>query len=114
VTTHDYVQRVLALYRRIPGTSGLARRADRSLAASLHQRCVPLDVVDAALLTAALRRASRPADAAPLPRIASLHYFLPVIDELLAIGLDPDYLDYLRYRFSALTLPLHAPDHHLP
>jgi len=111
MTTHDYIQRVLALYRRLPGTSGLARRADRRLAASLHQRRVPLDIVDAALLTAALRRASRPADAAPLPRITSLHYFLPVIEELLTIGLDPAYLDYLRYRFSALMSSLVAPDH---
>jgi len=91
-----YVQAVLSLYRRLPGTVTRPRRADRLLAAELHRRGLPLDVVEIALRLAVGRRITRPPDAQPLPPIRSLHYFLPVIEELPA-GPPPDgYLDYLR------------------
>ena len=45
---------------------------------------------------ATARRNARPTDFNPLPPIRSLHYFLPVIDELPQ-GTPPDgYLNYLR------------------
>ena len=92
----DYVQAVLRLYRRLPGTPAWPRRADRQLAAELHRRRVRLDVVEIALRLAVARRNARPAGANPLTPIRSLHYFLPVIDELPS-GPPPDgYLDYLR------------------
>ena len=91
-----YVQTVLRLYRDLPGTPARPRRADRTLAAELHRRDVRLDVVEVALRLAAARRHTRPPDADPLPPIRSLHYFLPVIDELPS-GPPPDgYLGYLR------------------
>jgi hypothetical protein len=98
-----YVDRVLELYRRTPGTSGAVRRADRQLAASLYRRQVPAGLVAVALLVATARRTLRPADAPPLRPIATLYYFLPVIDELLADPLDPGYLDWLRYRLASLA-----------
>ena len=101
--TRLYVERILGLYRRTPGTSGRVRRADRLLAAALYDRQVPLHLVVAALLVATARRTLRPADAPPLRPIATLHYFLPVIDELAAVPLDPGYLDYLRKRLTNLT-----------
>ncbi len=91
-----YVRKVLRLYRRLPGSAARPRRADRQLAATLHRRGVSLDIVESALLLAMARRNSRPPDADPLPPVRSLHYFLPVIDELTT-GSTPDgYLDYLR------------------
>ena len=45
---------------------------------------IPLTTVETALLLASLRRANRRPDALPLGPIRSLHYFLPVIEELLA------------------------------
>lgn len=102
-STRLYVERILDLYRRAPGTSGRVRRADRLLASALHDRKVPLDRVAAALLLTIARRTLRPAVAPPLPPIASLHYFLPVIDELATHPLDPDYLRYLRTRLSSLA-----------
>ena len=42
------------------------------------------------------RRNARPPDADPLPPIRSLHYFLPVIDELPPGPPPEGYLDYLR------------------
>ena len=42
------------------------------------------------------RRKARPPDAEPLPPIRSLHYFMPVIDEMPP-GLPPEgYLGYFR------------------
>jgi hypothetical protein len=103
-----YVERILELYRRTPGTSGGVRRADRLLAATLYDRKVPLDLIEAALLLATARRTLRTADAQPLRPIATLHYFLPVIDELEALPLDPRYLRYLRTRLTALAPELLA------
>jgi len=108
----DYVDRLLELYRRTPGTLGHVRRADRRLAASLHARGVPLETVQAALLLASARRAFRPSSAEPLAPITSLHYFLHVIDELLASPPDPDYLDHLRRRMAPLAPALVMPPNH--
>ena len=95
-STQDYIQAVLNLYRHLQGTRSRPRRADRKLAAELHRRGVALDVVETALRLATARRQARPPDAEPLSPIRSLHYFLPVIDEL-PLGSPPEgYLDYLR------------------
>ena len=42
----EYVRQVLDAYRKTPGTTGTVRRPDRLLAAQLHQRGVPLAVVE--------------------------------------------------------------------
>lgn len=110
-----YVERLLALYRCTPGTSGRVRRSDRQLAAALCSRCIPIATVQAALLLATARRTSRPSNTHPLPPIATLHYFLPVIDELLATPADRDYLDYLRFRLATLAPALVSLiDHQFP
>ena len=99
----DYVRRLLEVYCATPGTCGTARRSDRLLAAQLHQRGVPLEVVENALILAATRRLARPADAPPLAIIRSLAYFSPVIDEVLTLPLSPEYFRYLRQRVATRT-----------
>ena len=99
----EYIRQVLDAYRKTPGTMGTVRRPDRLLAAQLHQRGVPLMVVESAMVLAASRRMARPADAPPLGTIRSLAYFLPVIDEVLSLRVSPDYFRYLRYRMERLT-----------
>ncbi len=94
-----YVQRVLALYRRAPGITGHLRRSDRQLAGLLHDRGIPLQLVFDALVLGVARRTFRKADA-PLSPIATLHYFRPVIEELLA---EPPDAGYIRYLISKLT-----------
>jgi len=106
---HAYVQAVLALYRRLSGTPTRPRGADRRLAAELHRRAIPLDVVEIALRLAAARRAARPADAQPLPPVRSLHYFLPLIDELPTGSPPEGYLDYLRDLAPETTVTPPAP-----
>jgi len=92
-----YVEKVLKLYRRLQDTRSRPRRADRTLAGQLHRRGVDLDVVEIALRLATARRRTRPSDAEPLPPIRSLHYFLPVINELSAESPPEGYLEYLRH-----------------
>lgn len=68
----EYVRRLLEAYRATPGTRGTVRRPDRLLAAQLHERGVPIEAVENALILAATRRLARPADALPLGTIRSL------------------------------------------
>ena len=99
----DYVRRLLEVYCATPGTCGTARRPDRLLAAQLHQRGVPLEVVENALILAAARRLARPADAPPLGTIRSLAYFSPVIEEVLTLPVSREYFRYLRQRIATRT-----------
>ena len=109
-----YARDLLELYRRTPDTPPKPRRADRILAAALYDRRIPLQIVHAALLLAAARRARRPDRATPLAPIATLHYFLPIIDELIAAPPDPGYLAYLRQTMATLAPALADADHQLP
>lgn len=95
-----YVEALLGAYLELPVTSNRARAADRALARSLFAQNVPLDLVRAAFLLATARRACRPPGASPLGPVRSLHYFLPVIDELRLSPPDPSYLRHLQARLS--------------
>jgi hypothetical protein len=99
----DYVRQLLEAYRTTPGTSGAVRRPDRLLAAQLHQRGVPLEVVENALTLAAARRLARSADALPLGIIRSLAYFSPVIEEVLRLQVGPEYFRHLHNRITRFT-----------
>jgi hypothetical protein len=98
----EYIREVLEAYRKTPGTTGMIRHPDRMLAAQLYQRGVSLRVVENALLLAVARRLFRPANAPPLGTIRSLAYFLPVIEEVLGLGVNPDYFQYLRHKLERL------------
>ena len=99
----EYIRQVLAAYRKTPGTMGTVRRADRMLAAQLHQRGISVKVIENALVLAAVRRLMRPADALPLGTIRSLAYFLPVIEEVLELRVSPDYFQYLRDKLERIA-----------
>lgn len=96
-----YVQRVIGLYRLMPGTTGHIRRSDRQLAGSLHDRGISLDIVSVALLLAAARRTFRSGE--PLPPISSLHYIRPVIEELLVRPAIPDYISYICRKLAPIA-----------
>lgn len=96
----QYIRQVLDAYRKTPGTMGTVRRADRLLAAQLYQRGLSAKVIENAFVLAATRRLIRPADAPPLGTIRSLAYFLPVIEEVLALRVSPDYFEYLRHKLA--------------
>lgn len=96
----EYIQKLLTAYRQTPGTTGTIRRPDRFLATQLYARGVPLDAVENALVLAVSRRLFRPTDAPPLGAIRSLAYFLPVINEVLALTVSADYFRYLRRQIA--------------
>lgn len=101
----EYIRQVLELYRKTPGTMGMVRRADRLQASQLYQRGLSVKVIENALVLAATRRLMRPAGAPPLGTIRSLAYFLPVIEEVLELRVNPEYFEYLRYKLARVGAP---------
>jgi hypothetical protein len=99
----EYIHQVLEAYRKTPGTMGTVRCPDRTLAAQLYQRGVAVTVIENAFVLAAARRQIRPADASPLGTIRSLAYFLPVIEEVIALRVSPDYFQYLRHKLERIA-----------
>jgi hypothetical protein len=99
---NDYVKQAIALYCTTPGTLGRPRLEDRRLAAALYARGVSLSILEQAFTLAASRRCFRTPDAPPLAPIRSMHYFLPVIEEVLNRPLDCAYVDYLKSKLKSL------------
>jgi hypothetical protein len=97
-----YVTAMLTLYVDLPDTPLRASVPDQRQARIWCHRGVPLPVVETALLLACLRRLARPSDVPPLPRIRSLAYFEPIIDELLAQPTPGGYLEYLRLKLRSI------------
>ena len=94
----QYVSAVLEAYRNTPGTLGHVRASDRKLARHFFAARVSLNVVRAAFALAALRRGCRADDADPLEPVRSLHYFKPVIEEVIKLPVDSAYFKYLEVR----------------
>src|ERR1700677_3456028 len=103
VEQSEYVRRLLEAYRATPGTAGVVRRPDRLFAAQLHERGVPLETVENALILAAARRSVRRADAPPLGIIRSMAYFSPVIEEVLQLKVGQEYFQHLRSKLRRTT-----------
>src|SRR5450755_625749 len=105
-----YVAAVVMAYVELPETPLSANLQDHRQARRLHDRGIPLRIVESALLLGSLRRLIRPADLPPLPPIRSLAYFQPVIDELLVHPMPDNYLEYLRLKLNRInarpTLPV--------
>jgi hypothetical protein len=90
-----YVNAIARHYVRLPGTPLRASRRDRTLAAALYDRRIPLQVVWAALVIAAARWTIRSPHQRKLDPIRTLYYFVPAIDEVLSASPDPDYVQYV-------------------
>lgn len=101
----SYVTAVLNLYLGLPETPLRASAQDQRLARQLHERGVPLRVVESAFLLASLRRFLRPADVPVLSPIRSLAYFQPVIEELLSNPAPDNYVEYLRLKLRNIASP---------
>jgi hypothetical protein len=97
-----YVATVLTLYVDLPDTPLRASVPDQRQARTWFDRGVPLEVVETALLLACLRRKARPSDVPPLPRIRSLAYFQPVIEELMEHPAPAGYLQHLRLKLRSI------------
>lgn len=97
-----YVAAVLTLYVDLPDTPLRASVPDQRQARIWYDCGVPLEAVETALLLACLRRKARPSDVPPLPRIRSLAYFQPVVEELREHPAAGGYLQYLRLKLRGI------------
>jgi hypothetical protein len=104
VDLREYVDKVLELYCNTPGTIGHIRREDRRLAADLYQRGVTLRIIEQSMVLAAARRSLRAPDASPLSPIRSLHYFIPVIEEVSVNPLSNEYIKYLKMKLAKIPI----------
>jgi len=98
-----FVAALLTLYADLPDTPLRPSPADQSLARRLFNDAVPLPLIESALLLGTLRRLTRPQSLPPLPKIRSLAYFLPVVQELQIQPLPEGYLEYLRLKLRRLS-----------
>ena len=103
----EFVHAVLDYYLWLPGTATVTSRHDRTCARALFRRGVPLEVVKDAMVIAVARRTFRQGDL--LPRVRALHFFLPVIDELLEVPCEPGYARYLEHKLRPLAAEKAAP-----
>ena len=108
MTEQAYIQALRSVYLQLPNTHRRFSRSDRRLASNLFQRGFSLELVRSALLLASARRLARNPAEPPLPPVHSLHYFLPVLDEIKSQPLPPGYLEYLEAKLR-LAQPQPAP-----
>jgi hypothetical protein len=100
LTQPECVARVLDLYLRLPHTPARTSRTDRQLAAQWSAQGVTWASLEGALLLATARRCLRDPALPSLPPIRSLHYFVPVLAEVQATPLAPEYVQYLRGKLA--------------
>jgi hypothetical protein len=98
-----FVAALLTLYADLPDTPLRPSPTDHTLARRLFSDAVPLPLIESALLLGTLRRLTRPGNLPPLPKIRSLAYFLPVVQELQIQPLPEGYLEYLRLKLRRLS-----------
>ena len=91
-----YIQTVLNLYVRLPGSPRRICPNDRVLAQQWFARQIPVDIVETALLLGTGRRIYRHPNALKLAPIRSIAYFAPVVEELLDQPPPKTYIQYLR------------------
>ena len=102
ISRPEYVKRVLTLYLGLAETPARHSRMDRRLAEDFHEKQIEMEQVEAAMILATARRLMRSSDAPKLGPIRSLHYFVPVIEEVRSAPISPDYVAYLRRKLAAL------------
>jgi hypothetical protein len=100
VTAKQYRRSVAHLYTQF--ASNRLSRYDQRLVDELFAHNLTIDVVRSALILGSACRLSRDPKAGPLPRVRSLYYFRPLIDEILAQPLAPRYIDYIQFRLNQL------------
>lgn len=98
----EYVRRVLDRYRQTPTTVGKVRPADRRLAVELYRSHVPIALIEGSFALAAVRRIFRDSKFPPLAPIRSLHYFLPLMDEIRSYPIDPEYIKIQQWKLNHL------------
>ena len=94
----EFVNKVLALYLTADGTPSRVSRSDRLLAGSLYDQGFTVDQLETAFTLNAARRCFRDPEYLALSPIRSLHYFVPVMEEVKSTSIPDEYVRYLRYK----------------
>lgn len=103
MTEKEFIAGVLNLYLSLPQTPACTSRTDRQLAAQWYAQGLAWEMLEGALLLAIARRSLRDPALPPLPPIRSLHYFVPLLEEVLATPLAPEYVRYLRGKLAGIV-----------
>jgi len=94
----SYISAVRDLYLQLPVTANRFTRSDRLMARNLLERRIPIPLLRDAFLLGAARRLARNPKAPPLEPVRSLHYFIPIIEEIQRNPLPPLYVQYLELK----------------
>jgi hypothetical protein len=100
MTEKEFVARVLSFYLRLPQTPARTSRTDLQLAMQWYAHGLTWETLEGALLLATVRRCLRDPALPPLSPIRSLHYFVPLLEEVQATPLAPEYVQYLRGKLA--------------
>lgn len=92
----NYVQQVLRKYVELPDTPAHFRISDQKLAERLYRQGIGIQEVETAFLLASARRLFSRTRTGISERIRSLHYFIPVIMEVMNESMPDGYREYLR------------------
>ncbi len=99
-----YVGSVREYFLSLACASGRFSAADEQTARQMHQRAIPLAVIENAMLLGACRKYMSWLNRQALEPIQGLRYFEPVIAEIQAQSLPPGYSAYLRKKVQELAL----------
>jgi hypothetical protein len=92
----EYTTSIIRIYVSLPDTPQRAARSDWILANSLFDRQIDLGLIKNAFMLATVRRLGRSSNMPALAPIRSLHYFVPIVEELLSQPLPAGYAEYLE------------------
>lgn len=98
-----FVDAVLQLYLALADTPDRFSQHDCFIANRWFDQGVSLLHVQQAIVLAQVRRGFRRSADPPLNPIRSLHYFEPIIHELLQQPMDEQYFRYLQHKLNGLT-----------
>jgi hypothetical protein len=101
-TEQEYVRTVLRAYVALPETPERWHSTDRQIVLELFRHQIPVEIIETALVLGSARRLGRDPKRI-VPPIRCLAYFLPVIDEVLALPPPSSYIAYLRSRLPDLV-----------
>lgn len=97
-----FVEQVRSLLLQYPIVSCSFGAADQRMAADLFRRGVPFEQVERALLLGLTRKYVSSLNSTASAGIYSLHYFLPLLEEVAETEVTGDYWEYLRSRLRKL------------
>jgi hypothetical protein len=103
----SYVGSVRKRFMTLGCATGRFSPPDEQLARDLEQKGIPLAVVEDAMLIGACRKYVSWLNSGPSAPIASLHYFEPIIEEVMERPFPTGYRDYMRLQVDKLAR-LHA------